>query len=83
MDLLPMRKTPDDLYDCASENNKGGIMRASLDGVPLKNLEKYKVTSPLFNITIPKDNVFGSPAGTSGVMADGFWVFLDPVTRSA
>ena len=76
----PDAKTPDDLYDCASENNKGGIMRASLDGVPLKNLEKYKVTSPLFNITIPKDNVFGSPAGTSGAMADGFWVFLEPLS---
>jgi hypothetical protein len=75
----PDAKTPEDLYDCASEGNKGGIMRASLDGVPLNNLEAYRVESPLFNITIPADNVFGSPAGTSGAVADGFWVFLEPL----
>ena len=54
-------------------------MRASINNVPLKNLEKYEVRSPLFNITIPEDNVFGSPPGTSGVIADGYWAFLEPL----
>jgi hypothetical protein len=76
----PDAKTPEDLSDCASEGNKGGIMRASVDGISLKNLEAYRVTSPLFNITIPENNVFGSPAGTSGAIADGFWVFLEPLS---
>ena len=75
----PDAKTPDDLYDCASENNKGGAMRASINNVPLKNLEKYEVRSPLFNITIPEDNVFGSPPGSSGAVADGYWAFLEPL----
>jgi hypothetical protein len=76
----PDARTPDDLFDCASEGNKGGIMRASVDGIPLKNLEIYRITSPPFNITIPEDNVFGSPAGTSEAVADGFWVFLEPLS---
>jgi hypothetical protein len=33
----------------------------------------------LFKITIPEDNVFGSPPGTSGATADEYWALLEPL----
>jgi hypothetical protein len=35
--------------------------------------------SPFFNATLPKDNVLGIPEGTYLEVADGHWVFLEPL----
>jgi hypothetical protein len=60
-------KTPEDLRNCAKDE-KAHTLRASIDGNQLKNLENYRVESPLFNFTFPENNLFGAPVGpTQGV----------------
>jgi hypothetical protein len=78
---FPSVKTASDLIDCSQEDNDHTInLKTTLDGRQLKNLENYRVTSPLFNITIPQDNVLGAPSGNTRMVSDGFWVFLMPLT---
>ncbi len=75
----PSVKSQDELLRCASEGNEG-LMSTEIDGLKLNGLEKYRVQSPFHNITIPEDNAFGSPPGTSVGVTDGFWVFLEPLS---
>jgi len=58
-----------------------------IDGVPLENLEAYRVTSPgLFSFTIPEDNVFeysgfDAPPGTYyPAFSDGYYLMLAPLS---
>ena len=56
-----------------------------LDSIPIKNLRR--VQSPLFEVTLPEDNVFDSPCSPSPVPAnvyspavdDGIYVLLNPL----
>ena len=36
---------------------------ASVDGVAVKDIRKYRTHSPLFNAILAENNVFGAPAG--------------------
>jgi hypothetical protein len=67
------------LFNCASEGAKFSVVSASLDGVPIKNLEGYRVNTGLFNMTVPKDNIFKNLPGTFKAVSDGFYVFLEPL----
>jgi hypothetical protein len=56
-------------------------MQVSVDGMLMKNLEKYWVETPLFNLTIPADNAFGpGPTGTTYAKAVGNYLFLGPLS---
>ncbi len=62
-------------------------MSAEIDGKPVKNLEKYRVQSPLFTFgPLPENNVlqwlgFDAPAGTtSQSVADGIYLMLAPLS---
>jgi hypothetical protein len=55
------------------------ILEASLDGVPLHNLQNYRAESPLFNVTLPEGNIFGVPELNSEAVSDGYWVMLQPL----
>jgi hypothetical protein len=76
----PAAKTESDLLKCAAGGNENGIMEATIDGVKVQDINKYRAQSPLFNLTIPDNNVFGNPTGTSQAKADGFYVFLTPLS---
>ena len=40
-------------------------LEASVDGIPVRNLEAYTTLTPLFQLVVPEDNVIGGvPAGT-------------------
>ena len=39
-------------------------MEATVDGVPIQNLQTYRVQSPMFNLTFPGNNAAGVSAGT-------------------
>jgi len=52
----------------------------TVDGVAIPNMKMYRVQSPLFNVTIPKDNIMGSPPGTTQAISDRFWILLKPLT---
>ena len=77
----PAIKTESGLKQCALSVNEGGVVKASLDGTSISNISRYRVQSPLFEFTIPADNAFGEgPTGTTKAIADGYWIFLKPLT---
>ncbi len=61
--------------------------RVEVDGVPIENLDDYRVLSPLFSYTVPENNMFELllgqpfPAGTyyPGV-SDGYFLMLAPLS---
>lgn len=59
------------------------LLEASIDGVPVQNLNAYRAKSPTpFNITFPEDAVFGIPSGTYYPhVSDGYWLMLAPLSR--
>lgn len=53
-------------------------MDASIDGVPVPNLEQYRAVSPAFTMLFPEDNFFGVPAGVALSVADGYSFIIAP-----
>jgi hypothetical protein len=73
-------KTEADLRKCAKDDqDKATNLQATIDGVTIPDLNMYRVQSPLFNLTIPKDNAMGIPPGFTQAISDGFWVLLKPL----
>lgn len=69
------------LISCAQADiNRGINQQATIDGISLKHLEKYRITSTLFNFTYPPNNIFGAPVGPTQGITDGYWVFLQPLS---
>ena len=55
-------------------------MEATVDGVKLKDLAKYRVLSPVFTMVFSDNNPLGAPTGPTQMVSDGFYVFLDPLS---
>jgi hypothetical protein len=78
--LSPGLKTESDLRKCAKDDqDKVTNLHAIVDGVAIPDLKKYRVQSPLFNMTVPEDNIMGISPGTTQAVSDGFWIFLKPL----
>lgn len=78
---FPDLKTESDLRACAkSGQDLATEFEVSIDGVNLQNLQNYRIQSPLFDLTLPQDNVFGLSPSTTKAVSDGVWVFLKPLT---
>jgi len=76
-------KTPSELKRLVTESNAyPNEFKATLDGHPhdLINDEAHKVTSDLFNLTLPKDNVWGEPEGPDKAITQGWWLMLKPLS---
>jgi hypothetical protein len=76
---IPEVKNDEDLRRCAMAGNEYGTIDAIVDGVKIKDLEKYRTQSGFFNISIPKDNIYQAPPGNFRATTDGFFVFLEPL----
>jgi hypothetical protein len=76
----PDVKSDEALRRCAMAGDEYGVIEATVDGVKLKSLEQYRTQSGFFNITIPENNIYDEPAGTYRAFADGFFVFLEPLS---
>ena len=72
--------TEEQLRSCALNSNQGGVAEVIVDGVSLKDLEDYRVQSPLFNFTFPQDNSFGAPPGPTQAVSDGIFIILEPLS---
>ncbi|HEY7109066.1 MAG TPA: hypothetical protein VH415_06545 [Nitrososphaeraceae archaeon] len=77
----PDKKTESDLRLCAIKGVQDAHVSASIDGKDLQSLEKYKIQSPLFNVTFPRLNIYGVKEGPSESVSDGYWVFLRPLSK--
>jgi hypothetical protein len=76
----PDLKTESDLRKCAKDDqDKATNLRATVDGVAIPDLKAYRTQSPLFNMTLPKDNVIGVSPGTTQAISDGYWIILEPL----
>jgi|ERR671910_430012 hypothetical protein len=76
---FPNLKTEEQLRQCAKQMQDSVVhLEASIDGIPLTGLEKYRIQSPLFNFTLPENNILGLPSQTTSAVSDGNWVFLKP-----
>jgi hypothetical protein len=73
-------KTEQELRDCANrmQNFVSGV-NASLDGIKIPNLEKYRIQTGLFNFTLPQNNILNLTSQTTESVADGNWLFLKPL----
>lgn len=77
----PELKTESELRNCAkTQLDKTTSLEATIDGVKIPALEKYRAVSPMFNLILPEDNVFGLQPGTTPSVADGTWVILKPLS---
>jgi len=78
----PAVKSLPELIKCAkADNDRTTNLKATIDGVRLQQLaERYRITSPLFSVTFPPNNVLGAPSGNTQMISDGFWVFLQPLS---
>lgn len=54
----PSLKNEEGLRKCAVDGNRDAVLRASVDNRVIKNIDKYRITSGLFNVTYPSDPVF-------------------------
>jgi hypothetical protein len=78
----PDLRTESELRSCAvSSNDAVTELMVIIDGQAIDNsqLRSYRVQSPIFDMTLPENNIFGLPAGTTQAVSDGFWVFLPPL----
>jgi hypothetical protein len=75
----PTLHNDQDVRKCATEGNDYGVISATLDGVPIKNLDQYRTDSGYFNLTIPEDNIFNEPKGIYRAFANGVVLFLEPL----
>jgi hypothetical protein len=55
-------------------------LMATLDGVPVTSLQSYRIESPLFEFTLPENNVYNLPAGTTAQAVDaGIYLLVNPL----
>lgn len=73
----PDLKTESELRNCVKVlQDETTHVEATIDGMNIPPAELYRVQSPLLNVTFPKDNTAGIPAGTTQGVSDGNWLFL-------
>jgi hypothetical protein len=56
-------------------------LEVTVDGVKLNGLERYRVRSPIFDVVLPEINLFGGTPGPTRGVADGYWLFLEPLFK--
>jgi hypothetical protein len=57
-------------------------LRFSINGkaVPF-NLSNFRAQSVVPDIVLPDDNIFDMKPGATSIVADGFWVFFQPLVK--
>jgi hypothetical protein len=71
------------LRDCARNNAPGRgqvVLRASVDGQEISDLEKYWAESSLFSVDLQENNIWGVKAGPTQEVAAGYYVMLKPLS---
>jgi hypothetical protein len=78
----PSLTTEEALRDCARNNAPGRaqvVLRASVDGQEIPDLERYWTESSLYNYTLPENNIWGVEAGPTQQVAAGYYIMLKPL----
>jgi hypothetical protein len=73
-------KTPSDLRSCALKSDAGvTTLLATVDGVNMQSVDKYRVALDLFNVILANNNILGVAPGPTQGVPDGWWFFLYPL----
>lgn len=54
-------------------------LEASVDGISLTDLKRYRIQSPLFDFILLENNNLGLPPQTTQAISDGNWDSLKPL----
>jgi hypothetical protein len=76
----PSLKTESELRSCAISGDQPNSMHVIIDGRNVQNLKNYIVQTPLFDLILPKNNIFGAPVGPNKSVGHAYVVFLQPLT---
>jgi hypothetical protein len=77
----PGVKTEEDMRQCTKEDqDKVNLVSVTVDGVEIP-MSEYRFQSPLFNLTLPENNVVGVPAQETQGVSDGYFVMLKPLPK--
>jgi hypothetical protein len=80
----PNLKSDDDLVSFArADVDKIAKLDVIIDGTRLPDLKKFRVESAPFDVTLPEDNIWGVRAGLTRAAADGYWLFLKPLSSGS
>lgn len=75
----PSLRTESELRNCAITGDQTTTKYISIDGRNVQNLERYAVQTPLFDLTLPQNNIFGAPAGPTKSVGHAYMIFLQPL----
>ncbi len=76
----PTLKTKEDMQNCAREDqDKVHFVKVTVDGMDISDISKYRFQTPLFNLTLPENNVMGIPSGEISGLSEGYFVILKPL----
>lgn len=75
----PNLKNEQELRVCAVDGNKNSVVNALVDGRQVKDIDKYRVTTGLFNVTYSTDPVTPTNSNVSQAVSDGWFLFLEPL----
>jgi hypothetical protein len=72
---------PELVRRCKNATDKVTYMEAKIDDKQIRNLEKFRVRSQVFDLMIPENNVYDIMACATRSVCDGFWIFVRPMTK--
>ena len=72
-------RNEDELRACATGWADGVTdLQARVNGQDVANLDAYRMSSPLFTITLPEDNVLGVESGVAEAVSEGYSFIIAP-----
>ena len=79
---FPSLNNEEELRQCAKQMQDSVVrLEASIDDVPISGLERYRIQSQLFNLTLGQNNILELPGNTTTqAISDGNWLFLKPLS---
>jgi hypothetical protein len=78
----PGVKTEEDMRQCTKDDqDKVNLVSVTVDGIEVPGVSEYRFQSPLFNLTLPENNVVGVPAQETQGVSDGYFVMLKPLPK--
>ena len=75
----PNAKSESELRSCAMSGDEGAMIQMSIDGVQLDDINRYRVQSPPFDLTILEENPFGVRPGPTRAVADCYCIMIEPL----
>jgi hypothetical protein len=55
-------------------------LEASIDGLAVQHLSRYRVQTRVFDLVFPKNNVYSVQEGSTRATSNGFWILLEPLS---